>query len=229
MPIFGASYGFGSTPSSGGSGVARVTPDLATWDEYPGPSYDHASSSYSGNSGTLETATDLGNLNASLNAGGIVSPVLDLSLYSSIEFQLTVTNIPAQGQGYKGIHFALFDDNSGSFNTGRGVYGGVRRTAAGSYFVTAGIIGSNPDTAQNGGGQPGVVIGQVPIFSSRPSSIMVTGLVSASPLNPDGNGGLAFLTSARIGLFAIVETTNAGNALSIPFTGFSYFLVPVPA
>lgn len=220
------------TASGGGTdSAAWVEPDLTTWSELSGASYDHAGSTYTDNGGTLKTSDTHGRVDAGLDAGGIVGPDLGVTLsdYSKVEIKVTVTDIPAAGSGYKGLLFALIDTTT--LTATRGIYAGIAMAAGGTYQVIAGVLGGVPAQTKINTGS-GTALGEVVITfeleAGVPYGVVIRGSQGGTVRWADSQGGAAFSGGEpRLAILGEVEQvgTLAANAVECDFTGFAYRLL----
>jgi hypothetical protein len=215
-----------------GGGATWTLPDFTTYAELAGASYDNAGSSYSANGGTAKTTETHGEPDGGLDAGGIVSADLSLTLsdYSAFVAEMDVDDIPAIGSGTKSLYFALLNTNS--LQSGKGLYAGVERLASGAYRLVAGIVGANPNISA----QHNTVFGRVRITipftdTGIPAGISIGGVqagraaefTASSTVEP-----VAFDTGVRAAILVGVESNNASNDVEIDFSDVAYQFIAKP-
>ena len=86
-------------PVAAAAGLTWTVPDLPTYAELSGASYDHGSSSYTANGGTAAPTASHGQPDAGLDSGGAVSADLGVTLADQAFFvaELDVDDIPRGG------------------------------------------------------------------------------------------------------------------------------------
>ena len=233
MAIYSSPYAARAANAGGGGGATWILPTLSTFSELSGASYDHAGSSYSANGGTAKTTETHGEPDAGLDAGGIVSPDLSLTLseYSALVAEFDVDDIPAAGSGTKSLYFALLNTNS--LESGKGVYAGVERLAGGAYRLVAGVVGSNSSTS----GQFNAVFGRVRVTvtftdTGIPGGISIAGVQAGRAAEYTASTGvepIAFNTGVRVAILVGVESNHALNDVEIDFSDLAYQFILKPA
>jgi hypothetical protein len=223
-------------PAAAASGPTWVAPDLTTYTELAGASYDHGASSFSANGGTLGTSDTHGAPDLGLDAGGIVSADLGLTLsdYAAVIIEFDCDSIPtASGQGTVGIYAALLNTNS--LESGKGLYAGVVRLAGGAYRLEAGVVGTTPSTSAQFNEVFGRVRITIPLSDTGiPTGIGIGGEQAGRPAefvsSHASTEPVAFDTGVRLAILADIETSHATGSDRAPvFSDFQYSFIEKPA
>jgi hypothetical protein len=214
-----------SRPSAAAAAAASwVSPDLSTWSELSGASYDHAGSSWSSNGGTMRISATHGYPDAGLDAGGIVSADLGLTFANvlAIVVELVIGVIPTSETGVRGVGVALLNTNS--LESGKGVVMAPARLSGGNYQLHSWKVGSSASTAAGITGPWGTVSVPFPFTEDGPAAGMM-GAKGASLVRVlDSPSLTAFDTGCRIGLFALRATTGS-SVIDVPVTSIRYQVI----
>lgn len=209
------------------TGDAWVTPDLSTWAEVSGANYTHAGSTWGSGSGTMRLTATHGYPDSGLDAGGIQSGDLGLTVgdVRAIVCELTFSSdFPTDEAGRRGLVVALVD--GATLSADEGVYGGLERTAAGNYTLSCGVVGNTTITRDaNDTSRPGVVVVTFPFDSDGPVGVAVSGKGGGRRYSTSDAQNEPNATSAvHMMLLGMRETTGTGT-LDIVLTGFRYKVV----
>jgi len=201
-----------------------VSPDLSTWSELSGASYDHAGSSWSSNGGTMRISATHGLPDAGLDAGGIVSADLGLTFGDviAVVVEFAVGTIPTDESGDRGIAVGLINTNSLEAN--KGVLCSPIRLGGGNHKAGGGLTGTTMSVTTGSSGALGVARVVFPFTAAGPADGQIAVDIGGTVRSKQAGTATAFDTGCRLVLLALRGSTGS-LTIDAPLTSIRYQVI----